>query len=366
MHAHFESYGEQADMVRWFSKHRYSPIGIDVGARSVKLVQFTADRSTLIDMSRVDLPIADLKSLSAEAYSDRISQAIGRAREGRNFRGKDVVLGLSDRELFLQNIRVPRAEGAELERIVKQEAAGRIPYNVAETEIRFFEMADVRQGDTTLREVVVLACHRPLLERVLSVCPRSGLRPVAVDVEPAALVRSYVSQFRRDDDRQQRALFLHVGHNNTAVVITKGDEPLFVKYLELGGKHFDEAVAKHLAMDVSDAAVLRRNNGDRRADMQDPEIALSIAEGMRPVVERLSNELSMCVRYHSVTFRGQPLVRLVLGGGEASSTLLEALSKRISLKCELSDPLRHFNAPAHLGRKGQWDVAVGLALRELE
>jgi type IV pilus assembly protein PilM len=192
------------------------------------------------------------------------------------------------------------------------------------------------------------------------------LRPVGVDVEPCAIVRSYLTQYRRDEDRQQRAMFVHMGYHSTAVVITKGDDPLFVKYLDFGGKQCDESVAKHLSMELSDAAALRRNNGDRRADMQDPEIAASINEGVRPVVERLANELSMCIRYHSVTFRGQPLVRLVLGGGEASPSLLEALAKRLALKCELSDPMRHFPNQLHLGRKGQWDVAVGLALRPVD
>lgn len=353
-------------MIRWIGNRRYGPIGVDVGSRCVKLVQFTADRQRLVDAARADLPHRDLRGLSADEYMQEVAAAIAKAREGREFRGKDIVLGLTDRELFLQNIRVPRAEGPELDRTVMQEAAGRIPYNVGETEIRYIEMSDVRQGEQTLREVIVLACHRPVLERALSICAPTGLRPLAVDVEPAALIRSYTTQFRRDEDRQQRALFIHMGFHSTAVVITKGDEPLFVKYLEIGGKHFDEAVAKHLSMELPDAAALRRNNGDRRSDMQDPEIAHSIADGIRPVIEKLANELSMCIRYHSVTFRGQPLVRLVLGGGEATPQLLDALGKRLTLKCELSDPFRHFPNQLHLGRRGQWDVAVGLALRSLD
>jgi type IV pilus assembly protein PilM len=91
-----------------------------------------------------------------------------------------------------------------------------------------------------------------------------------------------------------------------------------------------------------------------------------VAEAARPVIEKLAGELSMCVRYHSVTFRGQPLVRLVLGGGEATPQLLELLSSRLNLKCELSDPFRGLeNAPA-AGHRGQWDLAAGLALRECQ
>jgi type IV pilus assembly protein PilM len=204
-----------------------------------------------------------------------------------------------------------------------------------------------------------------VLERSLEIIERAGLKPVAVDVEPAALLRGYARQFRRDEDRELRTLLVHVGHARTMVVIAQGDDILFLKYIDVGGRQFDEAVARRLEMLPAEATALRKHNGDRRADQQDPEVARGVADGVRPVVERLANELSMCVRYHSVTFRGQPLVRLLLGGGEATQPLLDALSPRLNLKCELSDPLRGYTAALPPGRKGQWDVAAGLALREL-
>ncbi len=89
-------------------------------------------------------------------------------------------------------------------------------------------------------------------------------------------------------------------------------------------------------------------------------------EAVRSVVERLATELSMCIRYHSVTFRGQPLTRAVLGGGEATQQLADSLAKSLNLKCELSDPFRAFAMQRDLGRRGLWDVAAGLALRELK
>jgi type IV pilus assembly protein PilM len=118
-------------------------------------------------------------------------------------------------------------------------------------------------------------------------------------------------------------------------------------------------------MSVADGASLRRHNGDRRADQQDPEVTNSVNEAVRPVIERLTGELSMCIRYHSVTFRGQPLTRLVLGGGEGTPALLEAIGSRLELKCELGDPLRSYETASAPGRRSQWDVAAGLALRDL-
>ena len=92
-------------------------------------------------------------------------------------------------------------------------------------------------------------------------------------------------------------------------------------------------------------------------------MARSVAKAVRPAIDRLAQELSLCIRYYSVTFRGQPLARMVLSGGEASSSLSEWLGPRLDLTCELGEPLRSFEPHAVAGRKSQWDVAAGLALR---
>ena len=90
----------------------------------------------------------------------------------------------------------------------------------------------------------------------------------------------------------------------------------------------------------------------------------SVSEATRGVIERLGGELALCIRYHSVTFRGQPLARVVLGGGEATPLLAESLGRMLNLKCELSDPFRALSLQRDVGRRGLWDVAAGLALKE--
>jgi len=351
-------------MIRWLSKRRFSPIGVDVGSRTLKLVQLTGDGTRLIAASRAELSPPD-EQATTEQQAERIVEGLRRGLADREFRGKEAVLCLSDRQLSLQNVRVAKKDSGPIDRLVAQEAASRVPFPLDEAEMRCVEAGDVRQGDQTLREVIVFAVQRSVLQKSLELVERARLKPVAVDVEPAALVRSYAGQFRRDEDRDARALIVHIGHTRTAALIAQADELLFVKYVDLGGQHFDQAVARHLKMEPHEAISLRKHNGDRRAEMQDPEVARSVAEATRPVVERLSSELAMCVRYHSVTFRGQPIVRMVVGGGEATPQLVESLGKNLDLKCELSDPFRTLPTTSNLGRKGQWDVAAGLAMKQL-
>jgi type IV pilus assembly protein PilM len=350
-------------MVGWLTQRRSGPIGVDVGSRSIKLMQLSADRERVIEAARWDLA-TDESGNDEDPYL-RAASAIAQIRQGRNFRGRDAVFCIRSDDLFVQNIRVPHASGAELDRAVCTEAANRLPFPGEEAEVRYLETADVRQGEAMRREVILMACHRSKIRRILSLAQEAGLRPVAIDVEPAALLRCYAKQFRREQDQQRRVMFVNVGAASTRVVVAQGTRAMFVKYIAVGGSHLDRAVAGRLKMDLADAAALRRHNGDRRVDQRDPEITRSLGESIRPPLERLAGQLSMCLRYYSVTFRGQPLQRLVLGGGEADDTMVDWLGKRLNLPCELGDPLRSFNKPFPAGRTGQWDVAAGLALREM-
>ncbi len=345
-------------MVRFPSRMRTTPIGVHIGSRSLKLIQFDASATRVIDAARWDF-----SSDAAPEDPEVLAEAIGRAREGRGFRGRRAVLCLGARDLFVQNLRVSPASGEELGRIVQCEAAGRLPFPSQEAEIRYIEAGDVRQGGTARREVILIACRRPVVERLLQAAERSGLVPVAIDVEPGALLRCYVKQYRRDEDQQQQRMFVHVGGATTAVVMARGADAMFVKYVDCAGRHFDEAVARHLKMPATDAAALRRHNGDRRVDQRDPEVTRSINESLRPALDQLTGELSMCVRYFSVTFRGQPVSRVILSGGEANDAMAEWIGARLGLPCELGNPLRSFQPATAGGRISQWDVAAGLALR---
>ncbi len=277
-----------------------------------------------------------------------------------------MVVCLGARELFVQNIRVPKLSGDALEKTVVQEVSSRIPFSAAEAEVRFLEAEDVRQGDAVKREIVVLACHRPVLERALAVVERAGLRPVAVDVEPVALVRCYARQYRREEDRQQRSVFVHVGATNTAVVIARGDDALFVKYIDVGGKHLDDAVVEHLKMNATEASSVRRHNGDRRADQQDAEVARERVGGSASC-DRSPGTRAFVV--HPLLQRDVPRPTPFAAGPDRRRGSVNRSSTGSSRgwncaanwasRCEAYEP-----HPV-TGRKSQWDVATGLALRQV-
>ncbi|NLE38399.1 MAG: pilus assembly protein PilM [Pirellulaceae bacterium] len=351
-------------MVGWRGRQGAGPIGVDLGSRSIKMVQLTADRTRIREAVCWDIP-ATARS-DAAARTRQLAHALEAAREGRAFRGRDAVFCLGTAELFLQNMRVAQATGDQLRQVIEKEAASRLPFDGDQAELRFYEADTVRQGDALRREVIVLACQKPSVHGLLAVAEAARLNPVAIDAAPAALLRCYSHQFRRSSDEEVCALFMSVGASCTTVVIARGDSPRFIKQVDFGGRQLDEAVSRDLKMKLADAVALRRHSGDRRADRRDPEIAESIAKATRPLLESMANDLAMCMRYYSVTFRGQPLSRVVIGGGEASPNMADWLSTRLDIPCELAEPSRPFPQSTLPGRSTQWDVAIGLALREVK
>ena len=349
-------------MVRMFGKHAHGPIGIEFTGRAVQMIQFTADQSRVIDSVRWDLPPIP-SGTTDDSPNHALHEAIQQACQGRKFRGRQVVACLTAKELFVQNVRVAKGPATELEDLVRQEAASRLPFPADEADVRFVLAGEVRQGDQLRREIILMACHRPVVDQLLQMIDALGFRAVGIDVEPAAILRAYSRQFRRDDDLQRRVMFVRMCTFNTVVVIARGTDVVFAKYINIGGHQMDSAVAEHLNISHDEATTLRWTNGDRRADQQDPEIAASIAEATRGVIERLISELSMCVRYHSVTFRGQKIDRVVVGGPDANQELANTLATRLEINCDLGDPLRSFEAPLP-ARRSRWDVTAGLALHD--
>jgi type IV pilus assembly protein PilM len=336
-----------------------TPIGIDIGSRSLKLIQLCNERRRVIESSRWDWDGLS-NPFVEQGVNDALVVAVRNALTGRNFQGTDVIASISSSQIFLQNLRVPQGSEEELKVSIQREAAGRIPYPLEETEIRFWDCAEVRQGDTTMREVLVFACHRPKMMSIPHSLVKAGLNPIAVEVEPGALLRSYSAQCGREEETGLRVMLLHFGYGATSVMIAEGDSALFVKHIEMGGRQIDEAIAEQLQLGLVEANALRKRN------QIDSQVSKTLQDAGRPIFEKLIRELSMCVRYHSVTFRGRPISKLIVSGGEVNERLTDLLEQRLGIPCEASDPFRRIQNAPPIECPGQWDIAMGLARRETQ
>ncbi|MGH7179684.1 MAG: pilus assembly protein PilM, partial [Tepidisphaeraceae bacterium] len=166
-----------------------------------------------------------------------------------------------------------------------------------------------------------------------------------------------------------------VGARRTLIVIGRGHDISFIKPIEIGGRQFHEAVARKLNMTPDEARALRRRltesntAPDSAAPATDDPVRQAVLDATRSGMEEMARELALCLRYFSVTFRGQRPERVRLYGGEANDPQLQAtLGSVLPIPVEVARPLHSVDTSRmrHSDRRGpmsEWAVALGLGLR---
>ncbi len=357
----------------FFSSRKLSPIGVEIGCRAIKMAQmeYGEGPGRVVALAQHPLPLAE----SPDERMKAIRNGMAGLLRGGGFKGREVVFGLNAQQLFIQNVRLPRLPDDEMAKVVRWEAEERLPEDFGDAEVRHLVAGDVRnptaagEGSEVRREVILLACRRKELNELIELLDSLRLVPTAIDVPACALARITQTFLRRKADEQTSFLFIDMGVGMSTAVVTRGSEILLIKPLPMGGLSMDRLVARKLKLTLDEAALARRQWAADAGDSIDPVLARAVGEAVRSEVEALAGELLMCIRYHSVTFRGNRIAKTVLLGGEGNPRFAEQLSSRIDTPCDLGDPFTGLELSDRVteqlksSRPGQWAVVLGLCLR---
>ncbi len=355
---------------------QYHPIGLDIGHDSVKMIQLERSGETL---SVVAAACAPLPTEARSNPNARISLATGVIRQmfrDHPFRGRRAVVALPREMVPIRYVRLPMMPADPLDAAIRAEAKHALPFNPAEAQLEYLPVGQVRQGNESRQEVILLAARNYDITAFIKTLGASGIELASLDVEPCAMYRAIDRFVRRHDDEQDVHVLVDVGVQGTRVVIGKGREISFIKSIDIGGHHFQEAVSQCLGITLDESQSLRRRLAKPAENALNPElpdekdhVRQAAHDATRGVVEELAREISRCLRYYSVTFRGQRPTRLRLIGGEATdSQLLATLDKMLAIPAEVARPLLSFDttrmkAIDQAGPQAEWGLAVGLALK---
>ncbi len=305
---------------------------------------------------------------------DEVVEALRTILHTKRFVGKQVVSTLNSRDLSVKNIRMPEMPESELACAVEFEAGDRIAGLGDDALIRFIPAGVVPGGAETQQEIIVLAAPSAVVRGHLQVLGELELESVGLDALPCAVFRPFERYLQRADDQQQVNVFVDVGWSGARVTITRGSRIAFTRFFELGGAQLDNLVAQSLGIDPAKTAQLRRRAGcddaGECASPLDGTEADAVDTAVREGLGQLGKEISLCLRYYAVTFRGRRPESITCVGGEAlNSRYLEHLSEISGLPCRVGFPLRNitgadaFCEDASGGPMADWATAAGLALK---
>jgi type IV pilus assembly protein PilM len=356
------------------NRPQLQPIGVDIGHDSVKMLQLEVRGEQLVVHASGRRMMESTgsdggPSNSAELISPQAAQAIHELLRGGKFSGRTAVVALPRHIVHVKNLRLPPMPPGELASVIQFEAREAFPFDTQEAHVDFLVAGEIRQGTDVRQEVVVLAAQNSDVDRFAEQLHRTGLVLDSLDVEPCALYRTIDRFVRRREDEQEVHVLTDVGTRSTQVMIGKGRDISFFKAIEIGGADFNLAVSRKLDIRYDEARALRRRLWDQEDRDRPDSVRQAVLDATRSAMENLAKEISLCLRYHSVTFRGQRPHRVRAGGGEGGDPQLQGiLHSVLALPVEPARPLFSADCDAIRGfdkRKptGEWSVAMGLAMR---
>lgn len=375
-----------------------SPIAVDVGAHSIKMLQLTggADKWSVAATAEYAMPIEGI-----ETEGDRravLTDGLRRLVEVGGFAGRSVVAAVPEPFMRYKNLRLPRMDPAERDEAVRWEAADRLELGDAPAQVEHIHAGEVRNGEEVRDELILMAALQRDLAAFTEALVAAGLKPLALEPTVLPLLRCFSRTFRREADQREPRVIVDLGADSAKVLIVRDGATMFFKRVDIGGRHLDRTVAEHLGMEIEEAARLRwrltatdheapgppadpADPADRRQDAvpQSPpapeddggvEVRRAVADAARGVLDDLCHEVGLCLRYFSVTFRGKrPEHVWLTGGGAHDGAIRRALEAKLDGAVRVADPFEgmDLSGPSvqldRRGRRCEWAVAVGLALR---
>ncbi|MCU0915205.1 MAG: pilus assembly protein PilM [Planctomycetes bacterium] len=355
--------------LNWITaNHRIQPIGLDIGHSGLKMVQLAVRDDRLKVLAARKLPLELDPAGDAQEHRRVLVPALRRLLAEGQFHGHGVVSALPMGKVRITSLRLPEAEADEADRLLRREAATRFDLDPAHAIVHHLLAGSVRQGDEVKNEYILLAVDHETIAAHLQLLEEADLTPTAIDAPPCALFRTFERTMRRQEDRERTAIFIDVGYRYTTVVFGRSGEICFVKQIAVGMEQFNDQVAAALGIAAPEAESFRLRL--QRDDAIDADTRRHIVDALHVTSEQLAGEISLCLRYYTVTFRGKRVERAVVAGGGAYEQILrDILRRHLSVEIEVAEPLRGFDCRSdQTGEEagvGHADLAlaVGLSLK---
>jgi Tfp pilus assembly PilM family ATPase len=410
-----------------FRSH-YSPILADFGSSGVKLVQTTVGELPTVSAAAF-VPFSDeLRARPIEERFEFLARELPEVLRENHFRGSRLVLAPFSQHMLVQHIGVPAAEAERAESVIRLQIAIGLGCDPAALVVRTSEVCETTRDGTAKVEHIAFAMSRDDVMRYVELARRTKLNVVGVHGEISALVHAFDHVNRRAEDENISTMYVDLGYGGTKVAICHGAKLVFAKSISIAGRTIDTRLSEVRRCSLSDARAARLAEGikpirigspapmnavpaataattaadggmailraaaakaeadnavtmtasDRRGAGAAPALGSAVPAGaasnltneVRETVESLSDELSMCARYHATTFRDRRIDRVVFLGGEARDTgLCQSLASGLRLPAKVGDPMARFlingaapkGLPDAQGTHPGWAVACGLA-----
>jgi len=361
---------------------RIEALGLEIGSANIKMVELSGTPPSLKNLSIRPTPpgvIQEGSIIEPGALADVLREMLTEMRTRKRY----VVTAASNLAVITRTLQVPKMPLKQLEEAVRWEAERYIPFPIDEVVLDYAPLDPLESiPDGEQIDVVVGAARQETVASLVEALKAAGLEPLVIDVKPFAGLRTLNTRLVVTD-REPITLFLEIGAETSALVLTRGERLLLNRVINLSGKDFTAAISKAFNLDVLAAEDAKKNYGLATIPTEDEDLLLDfdaererfnparMYDAIRPVLVELTTELRRSLEFFRVQVGDLGVDQgFVTGGGSKLRSLVPLLSDTLGIPLETADPWQgiqidksRFDLEYLRGLAPEFTVPVGLALR---
>lgn len=387
------------------NKSRVTPIAIDFGVDTVKILQIASGETTqLIGAGGIVVP-EDARKDSAARYTF-LADAVKELVRQQPFKGRRVMCAIPAFQTFVNMFELQCSENDDIDSQVNLHLQTTMNTDPSRLVIRNQRVGSVIRDGSTRQRVICIAASRAVVMRYLEIAAAAKLEVVGMHSEPVCIAKCFSELYNRHEaEKNETRCFIDLGAASTKLVIVRGHEILLARNIPVAGDEFTYRHAKEHGIDFADARLARQREamnplaanpfGVGLQMKTGPGVALAedLPQGEPgpsqhrvmtnatsdtpalddEALDTLSDGIRMSIRYHDSICTDAPIKRVVLLGGEAMQhRLAQTIAHEFGIPTFVGDPmarvmrtpgLEPINLDINQPQPG-WAVPLGLSLSE--
>jgi len=353
--------------------------GLDLGGSTIKLVQLVLKKEKEYEMTNLvigptpAMTIKDGTIVDPRALGDQVKQLV----VNNKLSMQKVVGAVSGQSVVIRPITMTKMTERELQHAIKFEAERYLPYSVAEAQIKGTILRKEIEGDEKSMEVLLVAAPNEMVKNTQDVIRFAGVNPLAIDLEPFALVRSLQMSVEKEVFEKTIAL-INLGASSSSINIFKNGVLRHNRTIVVAGNSFTKAIGQSLNLSFEEAEKIKKDKGVIRVEKDATPVApttMRIFNVIIPVLTELITEIQRSFDYYRSRYRGESVDLVILSGGTAKFKNIDVyISSELGVQCQAANPLKYVSCnsvPGYTPEELQelspsLMVIIGLAMRSIQ
>lgn len=365
-------------------KQPKSFLGVDIGASSIKVVEFEARKGRPALMTYGYAEVAPEEA--GESLFDqprRTGELLARVCKEAGTKSVSAMAALPMSHVFAAILSLPDGKDARARQAAVDAEVGKLaPLPFSEMIIqttyldeekkkgRKVEKVDKVDEVAKVKEkqfrVMVTGSAKTFIQKYIEIFKAAKLNLQAIDTESLALVRALVGKDKG------AIMIIDIGSQRTTIMVVEKGIPFVSRSIQLGGDTVTRGVMSQMSLSQEDAERIKRDLGTASPG------GSGLAGGLPKVLEILMFPLVNEIRFAFQLYANMKLAQIktvekiiLTGGSSYVPRVTEYLAQSLNLNVYRGDPWARVLFPQDLTSVleeigPRMSVAVGLAMREME